>query len=180
MIICTLEDFHTNKQSVIDLGACHGKKGKVMKHWQIPKLELMHNVTPSIVNVGSLVQWSADTTEHAHISLIKDPTESSNNKGYEPQICCFLDRCEKCHLFNDATTLLLASCCDIDVGPENEDLEEEEEEKEEEEEEEEEAELEDSNCHPTAVLADLWGPVHQVMNFFKKAEKDAMGGTSKV
>ncbi|KAG2349304.1 hypothetical protein BDR05DRAFT_860107, partial [Suillus weaverae] len=41
-------------------------------------------------------QWSANTIERAHIDLIKDSSSTSNNKNYEAQICCYLDRAEKC------------------------------------------------------------------------------------
>ena len=91
----------------------------------------MHNVAPSIVNVGLLIQWSADTTEYTHIGLIEDSAELSNNKDYDSQICRFLDRREKCCLFDNSIILMLASHCDInpdlrlehqDVEGENEDL----------------------------------------------------------
>ncbi|KAG2056177.1 hypothetical protein BDR06DRAFT_859357, partial [Suillus hirtellus] len=51
----------------------------VLDNWYIPKLELMQSVMPSIHLVGSLMQWSADTTEHAHITLIKDPADSTHH-----------------------------------------------------------------------------------------------------
>ena len=102
--------------------------------------------------------------------MIKDPAELSDNKDYESQICHFLDRHKKCHLFDNSVTLLLAGFHDIDSGLENKSLEDDDEA----------AEPEDSNPHPMAVLTDLWGPVRQAMNFFDKAEKDAMAGASKV
>ncbi|KIJ07860.1 hypothetical protein PAXINDRAFT_38790, partial [Paxillus involutus ATCC 200175] len=73
-----LQEFHDHKKTIIDLGACHGEKNCPLKHWHIPKLELMQSVVPSIAVVGSLLQWSADTTEHAHIAIIKDPAEVTN------------------------------------------------------------------------------------------------------
>ena len=45
-------------------------------------------------------------TEHAHITEIKVPAESSNNNNYEPQICRYLDRAEKCRSFEFVTSLL--------------------------------------------------------------------------
>jgi hypothetical protein len=50
----------------------------------------------------------ADTTEHAHITLIKDPGDATNNNNYDPQICRFLDRAEKCRLFDIGVHLSLA------------------------------------------------------------------------
>ena len=76
-----------------------------MDHFHIPKLELMQQVVPSITQVGSLLQWSADTTEHAHIEVIKDPASMTNNQDYDSQICCTLDRDEKRRLFETAICL---------------------------------------------------------------------------
>ncbi|KAG2066396.1 hypothetical protein BDR04DRAFT_1030123, partial [Suillus decipiens] len=91
-ILDALKEFHEHKQDIIACGAHQGAQSKqVLNNWHIPKLELMQSVMPSIHQVGSLLQWSADTTEHGHITLIKDPTDSSNNINYDAQICWFLD-----------------------------------------------------------------------------------------
>ncbi|KAG1775072.1 hypothetical protein EV702DRAFT_1199669 [Suillus placidus] len=96
-ILGALEEFHEHKQDIIACSARRGAKSKqVLDNWHIPKLELMQSVVPSIRQVGSLLQWSANTTEHAHITLIKDPADSTNNINYDAQICRFLDRQEKC------------------------------------------------------------------------------------
>ncbi|KAF8868048.1 hypothetical protein BD779DRAFT_1684809 [Infundibulicybe gibba] len=55
---------------------------------------------------GAPIHWSADTTEHAHITEIKDPARASNNQQYEEQICRHLDRTEKCRLFSMATSMI--------------------------------------------------------------------------
>ena len=52
------------------------------------------------------MQWTADVMEHTHVTEIKVPVESSNNNNYEPQICRYLDRAEKCRSFEFATSLL--------------------------------------------------------------------------
>ncbi|KAG1738912.1 uncharacterized protein EDB91DRAFT_1237678 [Suillus paluster] len=105
-ISAALNEFHTNKDSIIDAGVRRGKGNKVINNWYIPKLELMQSVVPSIRNSGVTAQWSADVTEHVHITKIKDPARSSNNNNYNPQICCHLDRLNKCLWFKLATTLL--------------------------------------------------------------------------
>ncbi|KAG1753543.1 uncharacterized protein EDB91DRAFT_1242526 [Suillus paluster] len=105
-ISAALNEFHANKDSIIDAGVCRGKGNKVINNWYIPKLELMQSVVPSIRNSGVTAQWSADVTEHAHITEIKDPARSSNNNNYDPQICRHLDRLDKCLRFELATTLL--------------------------------------------------------------------------
>ena len=94
-ITASLQLFHTHRQSILDAGARLGKGNKPLNHFQIPKLELMHAVSPSVAACGVVIQWSADTTEHAHITEIKVPGRSGNNQSYNPQICRWLDRSEK-------------------------------------------------------------------------------------
>ncbi|KAG1895266.1 uncharacterized protein F5891DRAFT_1194323 [Suillus fuscotomentosus] len=89
----SLAIFHYNKNVVMTLGARMGTK-RVIDNWHIPKLELMQSITASVTQVSALIQWSADATEHAHISKIKDPVQRTNNNDYDPQICRHLDRAE--------------------------------------------------------------------------------------
>jgi len=96
--------FHDNKDIIITLGARMGAK-KPIENWFIPKLELLQSITSSTREVGALIQWSADPTEHAHVSEIKDPARRTNNNDYDPQICRHLDREEKLRRFAIATTL---------------------------------------------------------------------------
>ena len=69
----SLAEFHANKDSVLATGARRGKSG----NWYIPKLEFLQSVVPSICSNGVPMQWSADITEHAHITEIKDPARAS-------------------------------------------------------------------------------------------------------
>ncbi|KAG1726463.1 hypothetical protein EDB19DRAFT_1914597 [Suillus lakei] len=108
-IAATLDEFHVNKQSIIAAGVHQGKGSKTINNWQIPKLELMQSIVTSIRNSGVIAQWSADVTEHTHITKVKDPAQSSNNNNYNPQICRYLDRTNKCNRF-DLTTSLLDRC----------------------------------------------------------------------
>ena len=66
---------------------------------------MMLSVAPGIPAMGTMGQWSADVTEHAHIDIVKDPARSSNNQNFDSQICRYLDRQEKCRLFTHATTI---------------------------------------------------------------------------
>ncbi|KAG1908717.1 uncharacterized protein F5891DRAFT_1124384 [Suillus fuscotomentosus] len=68
-----LDEFHANKHAITAGGFRRGNKNKVIDNWYIPKLELMQSIVPSIRNTGVAMQWTADTTEHAHITEIKDP-----------------------------------------------------------------------------------------------------------
>ncbi|KAF8128250.1 hypothetical protein EV363DRAFT_1400733 [Boletus edulis] len=105
-IAATLVEFHQHKQAILDHGLCHRPQTNApLEHFNIPKLEMIHNVVPSISNVGSILQWTADTTEHAHIEVVKNPTAMTNNMNYNAQICCTLDCDKKCQLFNIAISL---------------------------------------------------------------------------
>lgn len=100
----SLLEFHNNKDAIIASGARTGKK-RTVKRWEIPKLEFLQSVVPSIQGNGVPIQWSADITERAHITEIKNPSDSGNNQNYESQICRYLDRGDKCRRFDLATAL---------------------------------------------------------------------------
>ncbi|KIK23907.1 hypothetical protein PISMIDRAFT_10520 [Pisolithus microcarpus 441] len=105
-ILAALKTFHDHKHAIIGAGLCCGQTtGAALDHWDIPKLEFMQSVTPSIPQTGIVIQWSANTTKHAHIEVIKDLVTTMNNQNYDSQICCTLDRNEKCCLFNTAISL---------------------------------------------------------------------------
>jgi len=110
MIRSSLDEFHLHKAAVLSAGARVGKKNTQIQNWHIPKLELLQSVEPSVRRMGVPIQWSADLTEHAHITEIKDPARSTNNQKYDPQICRFLDRREKCRHFELATSTCEAEC----------------------------------------------------------------------
>ncbi|KAF8422163.1 hypothetical protein L210DRAFT_3654221 [Boletus edulis BED1] len=94
-IAVVLAEFHQHKQAILDHGLrCGLQTNAPLEHFNIPKLEMMHNVVLSVSNVGSILQWTANTTEHAHIEVIKNPTAMTNNMNYNAQICCTLDRDE--------------------------------------------------------------------------------------
>jgi hypothetical protein len=108
--ICTviddaLQEFHDHKDTIILAGVRTGKGGRLIDNWHIPKLEFMQSVTASIRDNGVPMQWSADHTERCHITEVKDPSRSGNRQDYESQICRYLDRIEKCRLFNLATAI---------------------------------------------------------------------------
>ncbi|KAJ7046412.1 hypothetical protein C8F04DRAFT_1206239 [Mycena alexandri] len=103
----SLGRFHDHKQAILDAGARKGKKGAI-NNWHIPKLEFLQSVIPAIRANGVPLQWSADVTEHAHITLVKDPASHSNNQKYEAQICRYLDRRDKCRHFDLATAIEVA------------------------------------------------------------------------
>lgn len=100
----SLKLFHDNKDSVLEIGARRGKKGPI-NNWEIPKLEFLQSVTQNIRYNGSAIQWSADTTEHAHIEVVKQPSSHSNNQRHEAQICRHLDRADKLLKFDIATAI---------------------------------------------------------------------------
>lgn len=111
-----LKEFHDNKSAVIEAGARRGKRG-VIDNWYIPKIELMQSVAPSIRAMGAPIQYTADTTEHSHIRLVKEPFRASNHRDFDPQICRYLDRAEKCGLFDIATTVRTAQSAEFVCRP---------------------------------------------------------------
>ena len=94
-VAAALQEFHDNKDAIISQGA--------RANWEIPKLELLQGVVPSIRESGATMQWSADITEHAHVEEIKIPARAGNNQNYYSQITRHLNRLEKCFRFNLAT-----------------------------------------------------------------------------
>jgi len=108
-ITSSLQLFHTHKQLILDSCARVGKGNKPMDHFQIPKLELMHGVVPSITSSRAVIQWSANTTEWAHIMEVKVPGRSRNNQSYNPQICRWLDQSEKHQNFSLALLIQTAN-----------------------------------------------------------------------
>ena len=99
-----LQKFHDHKSAIITAGRRQGSNGP-LKHWEIPKLELLQHVVPSICASGAVMQWMADVTEHAHVTEIKQPACSGNNQDYYTQIARHLDRSEKCFRFDIAVCL---------------------------------------------------------------------------
>ncbi|KAG9312837.1 hypothetical protein JVU11DRAFT_6264 [Chiua virens] len=89
----TLASFHTHKHAILATGACS-------EHFQIPKLELMQYIVPSICVSGAPMQWAADVTKHAHVTEIKVPARTGNNQNYYAQIAHHLNCSERCFKFN--------------------------------------------------------------------------------
>ena len=104
-IASSLRLFHEHKQTILDLRARVGKGKKPIDHFQIPKLEFMHGVVPSVISSGAVIQWSADTTKRVHITEVKVPSRSGNNQSYNPQICWWLNRSEKHRNFSLAISI---------------------------------------------------------------------------
>ncbi|KAI5994636.1 hypothetical protein EDC04DRAFT_2613138 [Pisolithus marmoratus] len=123
-------------------------------------------VAPSISELGVPVQWSADTTEHAHIEVVKEPASTTNNQNYDAQICHYLDRVERCQLFETAIRLCTLNgtndACDhnvLDSPVEDSGSRADE------------TTMEDDEEDAAAVLNDIWSPRRPVPNFFTIAEQ---------
>jgi hypothetical protein len=110
-----LKEFHSHKSAIIEARARCGKGRKVIDNWYIPKLEFLQSVVPSIQANGVAIQWSADITEHANITEIKDPARATNNQNYDSQICRNLDHADKCRRF-DLTTAIRDAGVDFRVN----------------------------------------------------------------
>ncbi|KAF7325721.1 hypothetical protein MKEN_00422400 [Mycena kentingensis (nom. inval.)] len=89
-----LAQFHELKHHIIEAN------GREQDHFNIPKLELLHSIVPSIRWAGVPMQYTADITEKAHSTQIKVPARTeTNHRDYDPQIVRHLDRAEKLRLF---------------------------------------------------------------------------------
>lgn len=118
-ISSALEEFHSHKESVMTAGVRVGKGNRPINNWHIPKLEFMQSVVSNIQANGTPSKFSADRTENAHITEVKDPARSGNNQNYEDQICRFLDRREKCRRFDLATAIHEAGISFVESMPDN-------------------------------------------------------------
>ncbi|KIJ16552.1 hypothetical protein PAXINDRAFT_11002 [Paxillus involutus ATCC 200175] len=147
-VSATLHSFHDNKKAIITAGSRRGTNGP-MNHWEIPKLELLQHIVPSIRTSGAVMQWTADVTEHAHVTEIKQPARAGNNQDYYSQIACHLDRSEKCSQFDLATHIT-----SIEEDPKEGDAEDEE------------HEPEPERLH----LAQYYTPTRKVIDYFEIAE----------
>ncbi|KAI6163167.1 hypothetical protein EDD17DRAFT_1776327 [Pisolithus thermaeus] len=100
-----LAEFHRYKYAILEAGARRGRTGDI-PHFQIPKLELFQSFSRTIRRVGSLIQYTADVSEHLLITHTKNPFLRTNRKaGFTEQITCYLDREESIRQF-DLYTLL--------------------------------------------------------------------------
>ncbi|KAI6019279.1 hypothetical protein BKA83DRAFT_4056954 [Pisolithus microcarpus] len=166
-ISAALLEFHNHKDAITSEGLRRGtESGAALDHWLIPKLELMQSVAPSISELGVPVQWSADTTEHAHIEVVKEPASTTNNQNYDAQICCYLDCVERCRLFETAIRLCALNSTNdardhdvLDSPVEDSGSRDDE------------TTMEDSEEDAVAVLNDIWSPKRPVPNFFATAEQ---------
>ncbi len=93
-----LKGFHQYKNAISASGARDGPRRQ--GEFNIQKLELMHHVSRLIRFLGSAEQFSADQTEHCHITMAKVPYHATNKKEYAAQMCRFIDREEKVNLFS--------------------------------------------------------------------------------
>ncbi|KAE9391918.1 hypothetical protein BT96DRAFT_831346 [Gymnopus androsaceus JB14] len=100
-----VDEFHEYKDKVLRLFARLNTKGQPLDNWEIPKLEFLHSIMPSIRDSGPISQWSADSTEHAHITEVKESACAGNNRDFETQICCHLDRHSRLHHFDLMTSM---------------------------------------------------------------------------
>jgi len=94
-----LREFHHYKSSIILAGGRRGKRG-IIPHFRIPKLEGLIRAGWSIRMMGSLSQYTSDTTERCHRTHVKTPYRHSNKKNFHEQCSRFMDRVEKISIFN--------------------------------------------------------------------------------
>ncbi|KAG6906299.1 hypothetical protein DXG01_014687 [Tephrocybe rancida] len=100
-----LRKFHDNKHHILEVGARSGRKG-VIEHFNIPKLELLQHFQRAVKHLGSLLQYTADVSEHLFITHSKHVFKGINHWALWDEECVhILDRQEKMRLFNLYTLL---------------------------------------------------------------------------
>ncbi len=94
-----LETFHAHKDA---FAAVEIRKGEYLRdNFDIPKLEPFLHYARKIRLTGSLPQYSTEITERLHIPMAKQPYHHTNRKGFELQMCNFLNQNEQVHSFGD-------------------------------------------------------------------------------
>lgn len=106
-LVNLLTEFHCYKQAVIDAGVCRGVSGPI-NHFEIPKLELLHNFACSICNSGASIQFMANVSEQLLITHCKNPFECTSHQQntFAQQIVCLLDQKERMQQFHLMTLLI--------------------------------------------------------------------------
>ncbi|KAG2357121.1 hypothetical protein BDR07DRAFT_1453197 [Suillus spraguei] len=118
LMVQALVDFHVFKDAIIDAEARRGKKG-AKKDFLIPKLELLQSFRCTVERLGSLMQFSVDTTECLLITHCKHlfACTSRQSDDFTEQCIRILSRQESMELFDlyvlfysRGTTLINAIC----------------------------------------------------------------------
>ncbi|KAG1877844.1 hypothetical protein DFJ58DRAFT_720607 [Suillus subalutaceus] len=78
----TLSDFHSFKGAIIKAEARRGKGG-IKDNFFIPKLKLLQSFKGMVQRLGTLMQSSADTTEHLLITHCKDLFQQTAQQSKE-------------------------------------------------------------------------------------------------
>jgi hypothetical protein len=97
----TLSDFHSFKDAIVAVEARKGKNG-VKEDFFIAKLELLQSFEGTIKRLGTLMQFSADTTERLLITHCKQlfPRTARQSKDFTEQCVRILNRQESMEIFD--------------------------------------------------------------------------------
>ena len=89
----SLQEFHHFKDSIILAEARRGSSGPI-KHFEIPKLELLTSFSRAIANIGALIPFTSDVSERMLITHCKGPFERTSHQraSFTQQIVRLLDR----------------------------------------------------------------------------------------
>ncbi|KAG1815919.1 uncharacterized protein BJ212DRAFT_1446997 [Suillus subaureus] len=87
-----LAEFHCFKGAIIDTEAHRGTSSPI-KHFKIPKLELLTSFIHTIPNLGAPIQFTSETSEHMLITHCKSPfmCTSHQHASFTQQIVHLLD-----------------------------------------------------------------------------------------
>jgi len=112
-----LSEFHAFKGAILQAGARRGKTNEI-NHFSIPKLKILQSFSCSIRNVGGLIQYTADVSEHLLKTHCKDPFTRTNRQraSFTQQVVRLLDREESIRHF-DLYSLLLERNANLTNDP---------------------------------------------------------------
>jgi hypothetical protein len=95
LLVDALARFHQHKDALIECG------GRLLDHFNLPKLEKMHHIAHNIRQLGTIGQYSTQATEHEHKESCGRPFAASNHKDYLKQMVRYRDRQEKVQIAPD-------------------------------------------------------------------------------
>lgn len=112
----TLAEFHLRKQCIIKIGVWRGMKGTI-KHFNIPKLELMASFVCQMKVNSALIQYTADVSERLLITHCKTTFQCTSRSAwtFTDQVVDILNRKETIRLFNLYLVLRMADSLAMNI-----------------------------------------------------------------
>jgi hypothetical protein len=94
----SLQEFHEFKHAILHTEARRGSSGPI-EHFEIPKLKLLASFAQAIPQLSSIIQFTADVSEHMLIMQCKNPFKRTSHQHatFTQQVVRLLDWEETAH-----------------------------------------------------------------------------------